>query len=618
MDTPSKNFLSCPTEIIQKIGSYLPTPAKLLDYACVCKRVSSAIDLEEFVKKDIQCLQAHTSDKDEFLWSRQKNISKYPHKCIGNWNSIHDIYLRPYLELKPRGSHVPSINWAIETGADISKVKEIINIYSTLYPSALRGLWYPNHCRIDKNHGLGYIIAADYPSPLILAAKSGRVDVMQALVESGIEVREWCSLRLFAFLWDGRSICHPVIDTYINIIPVWLPKRGPILNVFALACEANEKAALFLINNGYIPRFVDFWWPVKYGHAEVVGIVAQQSHFKAKFGQRAILNVLSDILLFSDKRRIKDMSIIEHVLDNMRFPTRYFTAVSREKWLREATRQLLRREGSDYQISLGIYLFNLLKKSGSELIVDIHIARRAARTDKLLEITKAILPRIKPTTKQGKRLLWKDVLLSEASRHICVRTVECLLSHNYKFSALNLLQAIKRERHVFNREDQLEVIDMIVKSGVSVNSKHRSLVALDFTLSISETVRTGDDRQGMDCLVALRLLHHGADLEAVSQRAVEYWISSVYHDQYLMDYFLHVIPHKSDPKDISREIFSEKVESVDSPLYLDQVYAMAVLLRGRDFLESHLRKVIQRADNLNISPRSNGFQGPPMPSLDSE
>ncbi|KAI1658257.1 hypothetical protein F4813DRAFT_389037 [Daldinia decipiens] len=448
---------------------------------------------------------------------------------------------------------------------------------------------------------------------MLVAAKSGRLDVIKILIESGVEIRQE---NIVEYIYQEEMMTEDRIYMHIEAE----------VDAFSLACEADEEVAQFMILNGLDLRYRDLWWPVEFGRMQVLEILLQYPLFKTKEGQDIIEVVLDCIVYKRDIYPIRDFSVLKSLLDAMTDPS-----FNKIEWLERATAKVLGGKRSSYKDALGMYLFDLFKNSGTKSICNPQIARQAAGSDNFLEITKTILLEAEHSkkSKNGKTLPWIHEMMKQASRRICPRTVMYLLSSGYKFSKICLHQAVIGplsdsykglcESMVYT--NQLELIDMLVNSGISVNSfyhfpRRDEETLLEYALKYSPLVMTRDGRQGLDCRVALRLMHYGADPTKVGEDTIENWLNRVYQDKYLTDYFLHEIPHKNDLASLGRDIFSHKVSSVDSPLYIDQIYAMAVMMKGKDFLESCLKEVgvgwDHRYRNSEWLKRPNGFRGSPM------
>ncbi|KAI0114804.1 hypothetical protein F4814DRAFT_459685 [Daldinia grandis] len=626
MTSPNESDCSFPswsTEIIQKVASNLITPSQLLNYACTCKRVSSAIGIREYIINDIQWLQTDKSHNIPFTWTYDKrsNSQNLPH-LYPYRKGAQDVFNRPYLQMKPKGSYPPLLNWSIETGVDINVIKEIINAYSRLYPGALGGLWYPMHC---TKHDMEEIrrespIKRDFPSPMLVAAKSGRLDVVKALVESGVEIRKEGIAEYITQYNEGNTATLYELGNIYGRTEI---------DAFSLACEADEETAQFMILNGLDLRDRDLWWPIEFGRMQVLGTLLQRPFFKAK-SPAIIKQLLNTIIGKFNTYPIRDLGVIEYLLDAT-------PSFDRIPWLEVVIIAVLQcRDGTNYRDALAVYLFDLFKNSVTPWIFNTQIARLAARSDNLLEITEAMLEAEDPIKAEGgEGSSWIESIGKEASAYACPRTAKRLLSFGYEFSGASLKQAIQgiatyytdcNYCDILTYTNQLDMIDFIVDSGVSVdlivensgeweNSWEWKNTLLEHALLGLKIRTTKDGRKGLDCRVALRLLHHGADPTEVREEVVDLWLGSAYKDKYLTDYFSYKIPHQNDPANLGREIFSQKISSVDSPLYIDQVYTMAAMMTGKDFLESRLKKEGTKLESMfsNFdSGRVNGFRGTPM------
>ncbi|KAI0844852.1 hypothetical protein F5Y00DRAFT_273528 [Daldinia vernicosa] len=595
---PNCGFPNWPTEVIQKVASNFTTPSQLLNYACICKRANSAIGLREYLINDIQYFQtSRRSEWASFVW-RHGIVSQYSRLEPPTRSGNQDAFKRPYLQMKPPGSCVPLINWAIETGVDINLIKEIVDIYSRLYPRALEGLRHPMHCTGNRMDDIlhDYLEYRDFPSPMLVAAKSGRLDVIKTLLESGVEIRKQnfteriTRYHLYESAGAGMDVRDEMDDDFMCATAE--------VDAFSLACEADEEIAQFMLRNGLDLRYRDLWWPVEFGRMQLLETLLQHPLFKTDDGQEAIVQVLHCIARQGDTHPIRDFSVIKRLLDATTIPP-----LDKTNLLETLTARALRSGRSPYKSALSWHLFDLFRNSGPQSLISFEIARQAARSDDFLEITRAILLDVEHSKKANgnKEISWIDHIMKQASERICPRTAECLLSFGYKFSSIRLQQAVcgtsfRGPCDSLAYTAQLDLIDIIVNSGISVGSirvqsRLGGLTLLEEALRHSRIIKTEDDRWRLDCLVALRLMHHGADPTEVGEKTLEYWLEpELYMDGDLTNYFFYRIHDPNDSANPGREIFSHKVSSVDSPLYFEQVYTMAVMMKGKDFLESLLTK----------------------------
>ncbi|KAI2785482.1 hypothetical protein F4815DRAFT_497617 [Daldinia loculata] len=517
--------------------------------------------------------------------------------------------------MKSPGSYVPLLNWAIETGVDINLIERIMDTYSRVYPGALKGLWYPMHC--ERLIFDGVRITRDFPSPMLVAAKSGRLDVIKALIAYGVEIRERNAIEHVG-QYDMKDTLKEVVDH---------TRVEAEIDAFSLACEADEEIAEFMIRNGLDLRCRDLWWPVEFGRMQILETLLRRPLFKTNEGHEAIKAVLRCIVSDCNSYPIRDFGVINPLLDAMTNPS--FPPFDKIGWLEKSTAMVLSNSGGRYADALGFYLFDLFKTSGVQSIINFKIAVRAAGSDNFLEITKAMLLEVEHSKKaeESKELPMIDYILRRVSAGFCTRTAMCFLNFGYKFSSIRLQEAVISTKFTAPCDsrtytDQLDLIDILVNSGISVNliidprivSWHKDETLLELALDISELRWTRDSRKGLDCRVALRLLHHGADPTKVRNKTIQRWLTKVYQDQSLTDYFLDEMSHQNDSTDIGREIFSQKIPSVDSPLYFDQVYNMAVMVLGKVPLEICFRDVVKKEERKKRiwTGRVNGFRGSPM------
>ncbi|KAI0902096.1 hypothetical protein F4806DRAFT_490569 [Annulohypoxylon nitens] len=134
--------------------------------------------------------------------------------------------------------HKPLLLWAIEMGKNIDYIQHCIDIYRREYPEGLEGEWFHDRKRGNtrSRHGM----------PLIAATKSGRLDVIQALVKSGIDPK-----------------------TFRDNVDIWLSSFSDIVDVRRKILD-HDDIAKFLLSNGFRIRYHDLWIAVKAGFFEVV------------------------------------------------------------------------------------------------------------------------------------------------------------------------------------------------------------------------------------------------------------------------------------------------------------------------------------------------------------
>ncbi|KAI8966710.1 hypothetical protein F5Y11DRAFT_361761 [Daldinia sp. FL1419] len=136
---------------------------------------------------------------------------------------------------------------------------------------------------------------------------------------------------------------------------------------------------------------------------------------------------------------------------------------------------------------------------------------------------------------------------------------------------------------------------MLINVGVLVHlTANEEDGMLDLASQRSFRRITKDGRIGLDCRVALRLMHCGADSAKVCERNVRYFLEKVYKYKSMRSYFLQRKGNGSPNVDC--EPFSQKVTSVDSPLYAEQVYVTATLFKGKVFLDKLFEEVILKME----------------------
>ncbi|KAI1143630.1 hypothetical protein F5Y05DRAFT_417930 [Hypoxylon sp. FL0543] len=366
-----------PAELIREIGIRLGTPTEMVNFAHVCSQ-TYVMGLTELANADVEC-QLKTEIHVGHDWDRYMRRDLDPDTLTLR----HRIYRRTRV---PLDLHRPILLWAIESGKDIDYIKKCINIYQKHMPAGLRGSWFPRRCECSYKRELSEI-EAEFPSPMFAAAKAGRLDVIQTLLDCNIDMRgrldNACDYKddlSDDYYYFRRMVAPPYIDR-----DEWRFLRKVVKgdNAFAAACEFHEDIALFMIANGLEVRRTDIWFAIKFGCFKVLETLLGHPVFNGD--DRSELLLL--LRRWATSKFVANPEIILPLLDAVTDPD--FDGV---EFLRERTFEILEGETlTEEDAFKASQLFELYVSCATPPFRESGIARKAARNDGLLNIVENIL-----------------------------------------------------------------------------------------------------------------------------------------------------------------------------------------------------------------------------------
>ncbi|KAI0834878.1 hypothetical protein F5Y06DRAFT_306476 [Hypoxylon sp. FL0890] len=549
-----------PIDLIREIGSHLETPSELLDFACVCNRTNAAIDMIEMAKKDaVNQLSRIMFGRD--LWRQLMALQL-------NANQRPMSYEEFQLTETPWKPHKPILLWAIETGKDIDYIEKCINVYRKGFHDGLEGYWFPNH-----DPKLNPEIYTNFPSPMFAAAKAGRLDVIQALLEYNVNL----SGRMNWPESTGSELDFSDVYSSTTDDTEYLDYHHPFYkllfsdNAFSAACEFHEDIALFMLENGYRVNSCDLWHAVRFGRFQLLDTLLGHPNFRTE--DRRVLVFLT--LKWATVKPIADHEIIRPLLDAVTAPL-----FDKAEFLRNQIHMKMTEYPMAGHNPKLLQLLNFYISWASPPYLDRHIVSMAACNDEYLGVVKTIFPGdpycwlIRES--EGEIEACIDDMLSRAARSGSMDIMKYLLSLGHKLDSNHFGDAI--------RGGQLEMVEEMLALGMPLPS----------TVPMSFTGRGGDcvapiegvflaldwrDERRRYFLI-FTLIYHGADFTKVSKESV--------YRRLLRNREFYTWCHSERANDAktatpTRLSFANRPTS-DSE-YFEQLHAMATLILGEDYLE---------------------------------
>ncbi|KAI1408063.1 hypothetical protein F5Y13DRAFT_173478 [Hypoxylon sp. FL1857] len=560
-------FATVPVEFIQRIGSNLDTTAQLLDFASICKAYHSSINPKQIFDKDAEYqreLNRQLRSKETRLdpWSaRHGNLATYPK---------------------------PSILWAIETNKDIETIKQCIEIYQKEFPKGLEGKW-----------------ETSYTPPMCRAAERGRLDVVQALVESNVSLRNWYNIK---YPWCPWGMLKALFGKYrpphISLEMFLSAESG---DAFQLACSnGHEDISCFMIRNGLEFRIDDLFYAAKEGCLQTLEMLLESLDSNERpLLAEAVLKAVGHFRCTSNLRVYKPLlaAAAQPCLDPNEPP--YFDRI---EWLGSLIIKLL-NDHRDYKrgkqeiwqdeskvaqhnfkltqdFKEAIYLFNLfiqLDEFGSPGTA-VGVAKAAAEVDTALEIIQTLLEQYPLSIgkfKCDRRRVMDELLLISVN---CgnMEAVEYLRSFGCPFSNYHLEEAIM--------EDKANMVDLILSSGIPVTS---AMKGAEYETPLHFALHRWKNAS------AIRLIKHGASLDDIPQQLKDLLLLRFHrHERVKLPSW------RVSEAVIDRQIFSKADDSIGySDLYCEQLHVMYSLIFGPSYAEQATQRFGKLGDS-DISPRT--------------
>ncbi|KAI0095436.1 hypothetical protein F4776DRAFT_652331 [Hypoxylon sp. NC0597] len=553
----TNTLAALPAELIREIGCNLDTPAELLRFASICKHSYAAIGLEQIFKKDAvyqRGLDRHLhSNPDEQLdpWSeRRGNLATFPK---------------------------PSILWAIETNQDVGTIKRCIEIYLEEFPKGLEGKWHTS-----------------YPPPMCRAAQKGRLDVVQALFESGVSFRNWYNIKypwcpwgmLKAFFGEYRPP-HISLEMYVSA------ESG---DAFKLACaNGHEDITRFMIRNGLEFRIDDVFYAAKEGCLLTLQNLLRPLEPNTR--QLIAEAVLKEIRKHHCARNIqvyKPLLAAAAPVQPPLYPGEP-PCFDRVEWLGSLIVELInklydyrREEEKDWQDELKVarYKFKLTQDYNETMYLfnifvqldEFHspesatkVAKAAAQVDTALEIIQTLIEQYPLSL--GKQKSVRQTVLDE----LLLISVSCgskaiaqyLQSFGCRFSSYHLEEAIMM--------DKSKMVDLILSSGIPATSTLKGAeyeTPLHFALNRWKYAS------------AFRLIDHGANLDDIPQQLKDLLLLRFHHHERAQ------LPSwRVGEAAMDRQIFAKRDDAPGyTNLYCNQLHAMYSLILGQGYVEEATRR----------------------------
>ncbi|KAI2623861.1 hypothetical protein GGS26DRAFT_564980 [Hypomontagnella submonticulosa] len=547
-------LLTLPVELIQEIGRRTWTPNDQLSFARMNKHIHSAIDIIELIKKDSDYQQKLALRK---RWRRGKTI-KYVYELFWR-DGLHLFTFQEISCIQTEATYLirPPLLTAILTGKDINYVKRCIALYQAYFPGGLQGKWYPK----VYGHARDCIWTC-FPSPIVAATRTGRLDIVQALLESGVNV-------------NGRND-RESLSTALRILYHDWSAEDP----FRVACRSkNEDIAKLLASRGLIYRRNDLLLVISSGFFETLESLLENPSINSRPDFQRILQWTIGQTNFS-KLRLDERS-------NIRLIDRFLSLLTdpgfdRSNWiLKELLAALEHRKSL-----LAMHLLNAYVESASPPFEADEILYQATGNDANLEITKTVL--------SGDPWIVKDPKCPQSALFFAVwhnrpATIRYMLSLGHKFCGAQLRSIIQANKH--------EMIDIVVD-----NMKDPVLTGEDLANASLYCLRFhghGGKPSRVGHFTIFKALYLGADYTNIRRNVIDDFIDDLQWDEDLFQYHIkngdvqtarpsrlsfaqqlpyRAIPREENPRRVKRFV-------TDTQAYVEQLHAAARMIIGDDYWE---------------------------------
>ncbi|KAI2631050.1 hypothetical protein GGR54DRAFT_635653 [Hypoxylon sp. NC1633] len=606
-----------PSELLRRIGDELDSPAELLQFARTCGQIGSAFGAFEFGKKDAEYQLKLRFDPglDSSNWHFRKPMT------IGLKYSMILPNAEPTTKPAKYRVYRPGLLQAIENGEDIAFVRQYIKAYLKYFPAGLEGQWYP-----AITSSFARLVIHEYlPSPVFAAAKSGRLDVLQALLDCGVSIRGRDERRRRISLWSwnfaedddyfsdddeyyylqfpyepDNASCNdpPAEDEDSNHYSI---NEAAIRadNAFSAACESNqEDLALFMIGNGLDVRASDLWHAVKFADFQVIEALLRHPVFNTNARERIVVRVLN----WAVENPVKDFSVIERLLRETPADEEW-----RHSYFFQSIEYAINWNPWEKLIPQTVYLLNLYADWANTPLNGASWASSALYKPNGLEVIKTLFNTDSWFLGQNEseHLREMEHILSGTAWNGEVDIARYLLTLGYRFSAVHLETAIKQKK--------TDMVVEILASGVSassiidpfrrISSMHNypvqsPLKYVLFWLRFDRRDHLDTNRDKYR--IVYRLLYHGADvldLDDIHRDRLYYSVIRTHRTyQSLRAYHSQRITGAQEVKP-SRLSFQEKVPEIVAkepikPMEMEQIHAMLSIILGENYMEelfiSHL------------------------------
>ncbi|KAI2612396.1 uncharacterized protein GGS25DRAFT_475203 [Hypoxylon fragiforme] len=596
MDIPSNRMSlhDFPVELVRQIGSDINSMSQLFKFRSTCRYARDAINEFDICTKDtkfhMKCLAEpyrrqrnhrkydifkridrmvtiieHRIDQpfigeedDEWDWMASMNTS-----CYGDNRT-------PLFPVMP----VPYLIHAIAGGKDIAEINRCISAYQKVFPAGLHGEWswramapnfiYTTSYFYDRNtirqdisdwkHFIRSIILDDVSSPMVVAVAKGRLDVVQALVKCGVNMRGRDDRAPFKCHFTLSSVPDHIENQMI--IDGW---RND--NAFRIACSnKREDVALYMISNGLEVRWADILAAIEFGCFEVFETLLDHPVFNTHHR----LSIITHALHWAGDNKIADYTMIDRLLKLVTEP--YFDKIL---WLSSKI-----RDGTLGGIPKGqlTYLFNMWMKSKHPVAGAREIGLDACSKAKHLDIVKVMFlqPSIISDLLTEQEGAQKD-MIKTSILHGCYEAVRFYSSVR---PALTLKMAIRQESLYGSKSRPVPMVDFILDNCSVSPTPDLFDGQLKNPLHFALATETPCKYR-----ILRSLLLRGADYTNVPRKLKDKLYKE--HD----DIWLRVEPNPplETPPDLS--IFEEFPEIPSIEKYNNRSYAMAYLIMGKEYLD---------------------------------
>ncbi|KAI0145750.1 hypothetical protein F4776DRAFT_607803 [Hypoxylon sp. NC0597] len=549
-----------PIEVIREIGGQLFTPTELLDFKCICKETTSAIDVVEMAKKDAIWQINKTRFATRHTSPYMTEDKKFDKMGLG-FSTYGRNHKRVHL-------HRPILLWAIETDKDIDVIRKCISVYQKYFPGGLHGEWFPHHFLERDDY-----IYAEFPSPIVAAAKAGRLDVIKALVKCGSYPRGRNNQR-------PHSDVHGGLRTLKKKIAYEIIVRAD--NAISAACEfGHEDIAMFLISTELEVQPSDIWDAVRFGCFRFLKMLLDQY---TNHNRDSVLRYILEWATQGRARPIRTHKILVPLLDALKT-----SSFDGDDHIKSALGFALRDHPTDKAVLRATEFWDFYIRWESPPFSDHRIIYGAACTDAHLEILKEILEGDSWSIGESEELRSRvmDGVLTGVAGHGSIGVAEYLLSLGYTFNSEHLAAAIV--------STNLKMVEKLIAWGVQIPARIRDFLPEDYpTLQVAyESGLVGFGREPA-YLLMFRLIHHGADFNVdFGADTKEMWLYDMARDDDFREWYNSEEANAAKAATPSRMSFAERVTSKSSPGYMNQVHAVATLILGDDYMNQAGRRVAE-------------------------
>ncbi|KAI0383130.1 hypothetical protein F5Y04DRAFT_287666 [Hypomontagnella monticulosa] len=540
-------LLTLPIELIRRVGRENCTPEDQLNFSRMNRRLQSIIDLVELVKKDSEYQQSIAPES-------VKRVRKDPctfRLTFGKSKKEYAISL-----------YKPPIITVISSFKDIEIVQQCIDLYQKHFPGGLEGKWYPKlppKCL--------KVFSEKFPSPAVVAAIIGRVDVVQALASSGVNL-------------NGRGIHRS--DPQRDLDYYYSPEEDP----FAVACKCrHEHVAKCLISSGMTLRPYDLTHAIKARSINILEELLKHPSINGNWEFQKYLGHMTVKLL--DMPRKVGAGFILRAIDllGQYASDEWF---DKAEWLHQSIIEALRSD----KLPLAMDLLNSYMESANPPLEADTILRRAVLSDKFLEVTKLILsghPWVLNDPKSIKCALNDAVDISRSPA-----TAQYIASLGHKFGPPHLERAIRMNQH--------RMIDIIATNNIADPEQIvRELTPMPLVWAdgpyLYRRSRTG-------YFTTFRALYYGADYSGMDRHQKNHFLNDLQWDEDLVEYhrmghvqtlkpsrqsFARILPYRKLGVDEDPERY--KRFETDTQAYVEQLDAAARLILGNYYWQRLKRRV---------------------------